>query len=112
VRAMVLDANLDPEAYMSREIKVNRGRFLSTDLRMGSDLSSSETLNAFLDLCGSADAAHCAFTAGSPDATRAKYAALLARLQTDPQSAKLTYAQVVSITGNDLYSVASWPSLA
>jgi pimeloyl-ACP methyl ester carboxylesterase len=112
VRAMVLDANLDPTAYMSREVKANGGRFLTTDLRMGSDLSSSETLNAFLDLCGGVDAAHCAFTAGSPGATRAKYAALLTRLQTDPQSAKLTYAQVVSITGNDLYSVASWPSLA
>jgi len=112
VRTMVLDANLDPRAYMSREMKANGGRFLSIDLRMGSDLSSSETLNVFLDLCGSTDAAHCAFTAGSPDATRAKYAALLTRLQTDPRSAKLTYAQVVSITGNDLYSVASWPSLA
>ena len=60
---------------------------MSTDLRMGSDLSSAETLNAFLDLCGSTDVAHCAFTAGSPEATRAKYAALLARLQSDPQSA-------------------------
>ncbi|UGS38040.1 alpha/beta fold hydrolase [Capillimicrobium parvum] len=112
VRAMVLDANLDPQAYVGREIDANGGRFLSTDLRTGSDLSSAETLNAFLDLCGSADAAHCAFTAGSPEATRAKYADLLTRLRTDPRSATLTYAQVVSITGNDLYSVASWPSLA
>jgi pimeloyl-ACP methyl ester carboxylesterase len=112
VRAMALDANLDPEAYMNREITANGGRFLSTDLRMGSDLSSSQTLNVFLDLCGTADVAHCAFTAGGPDATRAKYAALLSRLRTDPQSATLTEAQVVSITGNDLYSVASWPSLA
>jgi pimeloyl-ACP methyl ester carboxylesterase len=112
VRALVLDANLDPKAYVSPQVKANGGRFLSTDLRMGSDLGAAKTLNAFLDLCGSTDAAHCAFSAGSPGATRAKYGALLARLQTDPQSANLTYAQVVSLTGNDLYSKASWPSLA
>ena len=112
VRALVLDANLNPKAYVSPEIEANGGRFLSTDLRQGSDLSAASTLDAFLDLCGSTDAAHCAFTAGSPDATRAKYAALLARLQTDPQSANVTYAQVVSMTGTALYSTAAWPSLA
>ena len=112
VRALVLDANVNPKAYVSQEIKANGGRFLTTDLRPGSDLGAARTLDAFLDLCGSADAAHCAFTAGSPDATRAKYAALLARLQTDPQSANLTYAQVVSLTGNALFSTAAWPSVA
>jgi TAP-like protein len=112
VRALVLDANLNPRAYVSPEVKANGGRFLSTDLRMGSDLGAAKTLDAFLDLCGNTDAAHCAFTAGSPDATRAKYAALLARLQTNPQSANLTYAQAVAMTGNDLYSTAAWPSLA
>jgi pimeloyl-ACP methyl ester carboxylesterase len=112
VRALVLDADLDPTAYVSRETEANGGRFLSTDLRMGSDLASAETLNAFLDLCGSTDTSGCAFSAGTPDATRAKYAALLTRVQSDPQSASLTYPQVVSMTANDLYSVASWPSLA
>src|SRR5215211_2470809 len=112
VRALVLDGNLNPKAYVSPEIEANGGRFLTTDLRAGSDSGAARTLDAFLDFCGSTDAAHCAFTAGSPDATRAKYAALLARLQTDPLSANLTYAQVVSMTENDLYSTASWPSLA
>jgi pimeloyl-ACP methyl ester carboxylesterase len=112
VRALMLDANLDPEAYSKRELEANGGRFLSTDLRLGSDLASASTLNAFLDLCGSADVAHCAFTAGDADATRAKYAALLARVQAQPGTANLTYAQVVSMTANGLYSVASWPSLA
>jgi pimeloyl-ACP methyl ester carboxylesterase len=112
VRALVLDGNLNPKAYVSPEIEANGGRFLTTDLRQGSDLSAASTLDAFLDLCGSTDAAHCAFTAGSPGATRAKYAALLARLQTDPQSANLTYAQVVSLTANELFVMASWPSLA
>ena len=112
VRALVLDANLNPKAYMGRQVRANGGRFLSTDLRMRSDLGAARTLDAFLDLCGSTDAAHCAFSAGSPGATRAKYAALLARLQTDPQSANLTYAQAVSLTGTGLYSTAAWPSLA
>lgn len=111
VRALVLDGNLNPKAYVSPQVKAN-GRFLTTDLRAGSDLGAARTLDAFLDFCGSTDAAHCAFTAGSPDATRAKYAALLARLQTDPQSANLTYAQVVSLTANDLFVMANWPSLA
>jgi pimeloyl-ACP methyl ester carboxylesterase len=112
VRALMLDANLDPQAYFNRGLEADSGRFLSTDLRVGSDLATAATLNAFLDLCGSADAAGCAFTAGSPDATRAKYAALLARVQAEPQTANLTYAQLVSMTVNDLYSVASWPALA
>jgi pimeloyl-ACP methyl ester carboxylesterase len=112
VRALVLDANLNPKADVSPQVKANGGRFLSTDLRQGSDLSAARTLDAFLDPCGSTDAAHCAFTAGSPEATRAKYAALLARLQTDPQGANVTYAQVVSMTGTALYSTAAWPSLA
>src|SRR3954471_7165516 len=112
VRALVLDGNLNPKAYVSPQIKANGGRFLTTDLRAGSDLGAARTLDAFLDFCGSTDAAYCAFTAGSPDATRAKYAALLARLQTDPQSANLTYAQVVSLTANDLFVMANWASLA
>ena len=112
VRGLVLDAALNPKAYMSRRVKANGGRFLSTDLRTGSDLSAAETLNAFLDQCGSTDVEHCAFSAGDPAATRAKYASLLARLRSDPQSANVTYAQAVSMTGNDLYSVAGWPMLA
>lgn len=112
VRAMVLDGNLDPSAYVRPEIRANDGRFLTTDLREHADLGAANTLNAFLDLCGSADTAHCAFSAGSPAATRAKYAALLRRLQSRPPSAGVTYAQVVSLTGNALYSASAWPSLA
>ena len=100
VRALVFDANVPPKAYANPQIKANGGLFLSTDLRLRSDLGLARTLDAFLDLCGGTDAAHCAFTAGSPEATRAKYAALLARLQSDPQSANLTYAQVVSLTAD------------
>jgi pimeloyl-ACP methyl ester carboxylesterase len=112
VRAMVLDGNLDPRAYVRPEIRASGGRFLSTDLRKHSDQSAAKTLNAFLDLCGSADTARCAFSAGSPAATRAKYSALLRRLQSRPQSVDMTYAQVVSTTGTFLYATAAWPSLA
>jgi pimeloyl-ACP methyl ester carboxylesterase len=111
VRAMVLDSNLEPRAYASRQINANGGRFLTTELRVRSDQSAARTLNAFLRLCGAADISHCAFSAGSPAATRAKYAALLDRLQHSP-SAKVTYAETVSITGTYLGTEAAWPSLA
>jgi pimeloyl-ACP methyl ester carboxylesterase len=112
VRAMVLDGNLDPSAYVRPEIRANGGRFLTTDLREHADLSAANTLNAFLELCGSADTTQCAFSAGSPATTRAKFAALLRRLRSRPQSADMSYAQVVSTTGNALYSPPAWPSLA
>jgi pimeloyl-ACP methyl ester carboxylesterase len=111
VRAVVLDSNLEPRAYVHPQIKANAGRLLTTELRERSDQSAARTLNAFLDLCG-ADSAHCAFSAGSPAATRAKYAALLQRLQRSPPSAKVTYAGAVSTTGTYLGTKAAWPSLA
>ena len=98
-------------AYVGRQLRANRGLFLSTDLRLRSDQSSARVLNAFLKLCGRTDTAHCAFSAGSAAATQAKYAALLRRLRTDPQSAKVTYAEVVSDTGGFLESTA-WADLA
>lgn len=112
VRVMVLDGNLDPSAYVRPEIRANGGRFLTTDLREHADLGAANTLNAFLDLCGSADTTNCAFSAGSSAATRGKFAALLRRLRSRPRSADMTYAQVVSTTGNALYSTSAWPSLA
>jgi pimeloyl-ACP methyl ester carboxylesterase len=111
VRAVVLDSNLEPKAYVHPEIKANGGRFLTTALRERSDQSAARTLNAFLDLCG-ADTSDCAFSAGSPAATRAKYAALLQRRQRPPRSAKVTYAETVSTTDAYLGTKAAWPSLA
>ena len=112
VRALVLDGNLSPRAYVRPQLEANRGRFLTTDLRARADQSAAMTLNAFLDLCGSADPAGCALSAGSPAATRAKYADLLGRLRSSPPSAGRTYAELVSTTGTFLYSTAAWPSLA
>src|SRR5205085_1596704 len=82
------------------------------DLRLRSDESSARVLNAFLKLCGRTDTAHCAFSAGSAAATRAKYFTLLGRLRTDPQGAKVTYAEVVSATGSALEGPGGWPDLA
>jgi pimeloyl-ACP methyl ester carboxylesterase len=111
VRALVLDSNLEPKAYVHPEIKANGGRFLTTALRERSDQSAARTLNAFLGLCGE-DTPDCAFSAGSPAATRAKYAALLQRLRRPPRSAKVTYAETVSTTDAYLGTKAAWPSLA
>jgi pimeloyl-ACP methyl ester carboxylesterase len=111
VRALVLDGNVNPTAYVSRQLRANRGLFLSTDLRQRSDEGSARDLNAFLELCGRTDAAHCAFSAGSAAATQAKYFALLRRLRTHPQGAKVTYAEVVSDTGSALETTA-WAELA
>jgi pimeloyl-ACP methyl ester carboxylesterase len=112
VRAIVLDGNLEPKAYVGTQIKANGGRFLTTGLRDRSDQSAAKTLNAFLDLCGATNTADCAFSAGSPAATQAKYAALLQRLQRLPRSAKVTYAETVSTVGEYLLAPKDWPRLA
>ncbi len=52
VRALVLDGNLNPRAYVRPQIEANGGRFLPTDVRARADESAAATLNAFLDLCG------------------------------------------------------------
>ena len=65
VRAMALDGVVDPGAWSHPQLRRNGGRFLSGGLRFKSDVETAKTLNAFLDLCGSTDTTHCAFSAGS-----------------------------------------------
>src|SRR5262245_43466972 len=109
VRAMVLDGNVDPVAW------TNGGEdhtFLSTTLRMGSDLSSAKTLNAFLDLCGRASKDQCAFSAGSTGATQVKWATLLQRLREQPvtlNDVTFTYAVLVTNMNNWLFTVERRP---
>lgn len=113
VRALVVDGNVDPAAWMHKRIEVNDGAYLGTWLRQYSDRGAAKTLNAFLGRCGRADTARCAFSAGSADATRAKFDALLRRVRTDPASADISYADLVSaITAKALYSTAIWPQAA
>src|SRR6185437_9187158 len=87
-------------------------------LREGADLAAASVLRSFLDLCGKATTAACAFSAGTPSATRAKYATLLRHLRRHPVTIgnppqTFTYA----ITINDvplgfLAFVSDWKSTA
>ena len=112
VRALALDGDVNPAAWTHRRINANGGRFLTTFLRQRSDQGAAKTLDAFLGRCGRADTAQCAFSAGGATATRAKFAALLRRLREKPQSADVTYAELVSKTISALYYSAAWPDIA
>ena len=96
VGRLVLDGNVPPEAW------TNGGRpdpRLGTYLRMGSDVAAARALDAFLRICGQRSTAACAFSAGSPAATVAKWDALLARLRKAPiilGGAAYTYAEIVT----------------
>lgn len=82
VRAMVLDSAVDPVAWSTG--RTPQDAALPPFLRTGSDLGSARALHTFLDRCGAADPANCAFSAGSPEATRAKFAELMNRLDHGP----------------------------
>jgi pimeloyl-ACP methyl ester carboxylesterase len=108
---MVLDANLNPVAWTHPD------GVLPTFLRQGSDQASAAVMRAFLDLCGKTTTSACAFSAGTPAATRAKWAALLRRLRrhpvtiaTPPQT--YTYAIAVTVQSALLHTVSQWPSAA
>jgi pimeloyl-ACP methyl ester carboxylesterase len=112
VRTMVLDGVIDPIAWSHPQRAQNGGRFLPGGLRFRSDEETAKTLAAFLDLCGRQDAARCAFSAGSPQATREKFTELLARLPVDATAGRTSYAQAVSATVRDLYVLSSWEGRA
>jgi len=81
VRALVLDGNIAPSAWRATP-PADPSHSISQ--RIGSDAWTSKTLDEFLSLCGRVSTSRCAFSAGSPLATRAKYLALLARLRQGP----------------------------
>lgn len=108
VRAMTLDSNIRPGAWTNDASDDAR---LTTFLRIGSDRSAAATLNEFLDLCGSTTTARCAFSAGTPEATRAKFGRLTQRLRKEPVDT-WTYARTVAETVNSLYLVSGWADLA
>ncbi len=102
VGRLVLDGNVPPGAW------TNRGRpnpRLSTYLRLGSDQAAARALDAFLRICGQRNTQACAFSAGSPAATMAKWDALLARLRRGTINLggmAYTYAEVVTTVNNAL----------
>lgn len=76
VRAAVLDGGVAPSAWAGN---AGEDLSLSTFIRLGSDLASATTIAAFIDACGVVSPRECAFSAGTPKATRAKWQALLER---------------------------------
>ena len=109
VRALVLDGNINPRSWVHRRLRANGGSFLGTMLRQHSDQGAARTLKAFLNLCGRAGTAHCAFAhKDGAAATREKYDALLRRLPTDPTSPDISYAELVSLHSLFLGDAAGW----
>jgi len=74
---MALDGNVDPVAW-------SQGGSLPDSLREGEDLAQVATMHSLLTLCGAASTAACAFSAGTPAATQAKFDTLLDRLRQHP----------------------------
>jgi pimeloyl-ACP methyl ester carboxylesterase len=105
VGRMILDANLDPVAWTTP------GGNLPYPLRLGIDQANASDMTAFLNLCGKATKPACAFSAGTPAATRAKWHGLLRRLTAHPVTTgspprTFTYADAFGVV--DLGDVSAW----
>lgn len=110
VRAMVLDGNWDPQAWTNHGSGDDAR--LTSFIRLRSDRSGGATVDKFLSLCGATTIARCAFSAGSPEATREKFDQLMQRLRKHPVG-DWTYAATVSDIMNGLYVVhPGWTDLA
>ncbi|MFD7877137.1 alpha/beta hydrolase [Streptomyces sp. NPDC059766] len=106
VRAMVLDGNFDPRAWFGQGTGTGTttGTGLATFQRLGTDIGAAATLDRFLGLCGAAAPADCAFSAGSPAATRDKFAQLSKRLAAHPVGG-WTFGRTVDDLLTNLYVV-------
>jgi pimeloyl-ACP methyl ester carboxylesterase len=74
---MVLDGNLNPVTWTS-------GGTVPSSVKEGDGPNTAAQTRAFLSLCGEQTASACAFSAGSPAATEAKFTTLTKRLQAHP----------------------------
>jgi pimeloyl-ACP methyl ester carboxylesterase len=108
VRAMTLDGVVNPIAWQRPQRAADGGRVLSAGLRFRSDVESAKTLRKYLDLCGRTDTAHCAFSAGSPEATRQKFTELLAKLPVALKAGQTNRAQAIAETVHRLYVTFRW----
>jgi len=102
---MVFDGSVDPVALTSSS------GTLPASLREGQDLATAAELRSYLDLCGQAPVSACAFSAGTPAATEAKFATLEkillqhpVNVGTPPQA--ITYADL--LTDIPLGDVDQW----
>ncbi len=105
---MALDGNVDPAAW-------TRSGPLPSWLRLSRDQGSARGMRDFLDLCGQAATADCAFSAGTPAATRAKWTTLLRRLRAHPVtfgSPAQEYTYAYTIASVPLGDVTQWPAEA
>jgi hypothetical protein len=106
---VILDANVDPEAWSSRD------GTMPVLLRLGAGQASATSTTAFLNMCGRTTTTACAFSAGSRAATRAKWTTLLRRLSQhtvtvgDPP---LTYTYAYVFTSVPLEQVSDWQTAA
>jgi pimeloyl-ACP methyl ester carboxylesterase len=104
---MVLDANLNPVAW------THRHGVLPTFLRQGTGQASAAVMRAFLDRCGKTTTSACAFSAGTPAATRAKWARLVRRLRRRPVTVGTppqTYTYADAVASLPLNAVSQWQS--
>jgi pimeloyl-ACP methyl ester carboxylesterase len=106
---MVLDGNINPVTWSTG------GSQLPSQSRLLSPQASEATMTSFLDLCSKAGPKACAFAAGTPAATTAKWNTLLHLVSKHPvnlggQQGTFTYADVVASV--NLGSVAGWQSSA
>jgi pimeloyl-ACP methyl ester carboxylesterase len=103
---MVLDGNLNPVAWTS-------GGKLPAFIREPDDLAAAAELRSFLALCGQQPTSACAFSAGSPAATRAKFATLERRLMHHAVTAdgqRVTYAGLFQVVPPE--NVVQWQPAA
>jgi pimeloyl-ACP methyl ester carboxylesterase len=103
---MILDGNINPVAWSTGNSQV------PPFSRIGSGQATQTVMTAFLDLCGKAPATACAFSAGTPAATTAKWHRLLRLARRHPvnlggQQGTYTYADVVS-AASSLGQVGQW----
>ena len=79
VGRMILDGNVDPAVWTGSD-----GGKLPPFVAMRADVASARTLDGLLNLCGQTSTAKCAFSAGTPAATRAKFSTLMQLLHAHP----------------------------
>lgn len=100
---LVLDGNVDPVAWNDASTGSQHGTFI----RIHSPLGAETGLRTMLSECGAVDTTRCAFSAGSPEATMAKYRTLLERLSLAPVTVSGTtfdYALTTALTSGYLES--------
>ena len=105
VGRMVLDGNVNPVAWTTPHGN------LTTFLRLDTDKANAANMTDFLHLCGRTTTTACAFSAGTPTATQAKWNTLLRRLRRHPVttgSPPQTYTYADAITAVNLGAVSTW----